>query len=140
MSIFSKFDTEAKTFASDVEKAFIKLFNEEPKIEAAAASTIGVVAPIIVAVVAATGSEPEAAAIAGIISIVKNDLATVQVVLNQAGAGTNNTTAKSLLAAINANLASLLTAGLVKNPATLATITKDVTSISAALDVLIAAL
>jgi hypothetical protein len=140
MSIFSKFDAEAKSFASLVEKAFVKLFNEEPKIEQAAVSTISVVAPIVVAVVAATGNEPEAAAIAAVVSVVKSDLATVQVMFNQAGAGTSTVTAKSLLTAINANLASLLTAGMIKSPETLATVTKDVQSISAALDVLIAAL
>lgn len=140
MSIFSKFDAGSKTFASKVAAAFEKLFNEEPKIEEAAVSTLSVVAPLIVAVAAATGNEPEAAAIAGIISIVKSDLAAVQVTLNQAGAGTSNVTASGLLKAINANLATLLTAGLVKDPATIAVITKDVTSISEALDVLIAAL
>ena len=136
MSLF----TGIKTFAHEVEAAFVKLFNEEPKIEKAAVSTISVVAPIVVAVVAATGNEPEAAAIAAIISVVKSDLAAVQVTLNQAGAGTTNVTAVSLLKAINANLASLLGAGFIKSPTTAATVTKDVTSITAALDVLIAAL
>jgi hypothetical protein len=140
MSIFTKIEGKADTFAHEVEKTFVILFNEEPKVEQAAVSTIGVVAPLVVAIAAATGNEPEAAAIAAIVSLIKTELATVQVTLNAAGAGTTNVSAKSLLAAINANLAQLLTAGFIKNPAVAASVTKDVTSITAALDVLIAAL
>lgn len=140
MSIFSKFDAEAKTLASKVEAAFVKLFQEEPKVEEAAVSTLNVIAPLVVAITAATGQEAEAAAIAAVVSVVKSDLAAVQVTLNQAGAGTTNTTATSLLAAVNANLASLLSAGFIKNPATLAKVTTDIQSISSALDVLISAL
>lgn len=135
-----KLFADLKSVASKVEAAFEKLFQEEPKIEAVVVSTISAVAPFVVAIAAATGSEPEAAAIAGVVSIIKSDLAAVQVTLNEAGAGTANVSAKSLLAAINANLASLLTAGFIKDAATQAKVTKDVTSISSALDVLIAAL
>jgi hypothetical protein len=140
MSIFSAFDKDAKSIASKIAATMEKLFQEEPKVEAAAVSTISAVAPFVVAIAAATGNEPEAAAITAIVSVVKSDLAAVQVTLNAAGAGTTNVSAKSLLVAINANLAQLLTAGMIKNPASIATVTKDVQSISASLDVLIAAL
>jgi hypothetical protein len=140
MSLFSALEGKAKTFAHDFEAVYVKLFQEEPKIEQAIVGAIGVAAPLVVAIALATGSEPEAAAITAVISIVKSDLAVVQTTLNAAGAGTPNASIKSTLAAINANLASLLTAGLIKNPVTLATITKDVTSIPGAFEVVIAAL
>lgn len=140
MSLFSKIEGEVKTIAHDAEAILQKLFIAEPKIEAITITTISAVAPIVVAIAAVTGNEPEAAAITAIVTVVKSDLATVQLVLNAAGAGTANVTVKSTLTAINSNLAQLLTAGMVKNPATLATITKDVQSITAALDVIIAAL
>ena len=140
MSLFSKVEGEVKTFAHDAEEVLQKLFLEEPKIEQVVVTTISVVAPTVVAITAATGNEPEAAAITAIVSLVQSDLAAVQITMNQAGAGTANVSAKSTLAAINANLAQLLTAGFIKNPTTLATVTKYVQSITAALDVLISAL
>jgi hypothetical protein len=140
LSLIGTIEKGVKTFASDFEKVYVKLFQAEPAIETTVVGVIGVVAPLVVAVVASTGNEPEALAIAGIISVVKSDLAVVQTTLNAAGAGTANASVKSTLTAIDANLASLLTAGMIKNPATLATVTKDVNSISSALAVIIAAL
>jgi len=140
LSIISTIEKDAKTFASDFEKVYVKLFQAEPAIETTVVGVIGVVAPLVVAIVAATGNEPEALAIAAITSVVKSDLAVVQTTLNAAGAGTANASVKSTLTAINTNLASLLTAGMIKSPATLATVTKDVQSISSALAVIIAAL
>lgn len=136
MKIFA----DLKSFAAKAEAAFEQLFQEEPKIEQVVVSVISAVAPTVVAITAATGNEPEAAAITGIVSLVKSGLVALQVTLNEAGAGTANVTAKSLLTSINTNLASLLSAGLIKSPETIATVTKDVTSITTALDVLIAAL
>jgi hypothetical protein len=140
MSLFASVEGKLSTFAHDFEAVYVKLFQEEPKIEQAVVGVIGVAAPLVVAIAAATGSEPEAAAIVGIITVVKSDLAVVQTTMNAAGAGTANASVKSLLAAVTSNLASLLTAGLIKNPVTLATVTKDVNSIGSALDVVIAAL
>ena len=140
MSVFTKVEGEVKTLAHEAETVLQKLFVAEPKVEQVAVTTINVVAPLVVGIAAVTGSEPEAAAITAVVSLVKSDLAAVQITLNQAGAGTPNVTVKSLLAAVNANLASLLTAGMIKDATTLATVTKDVQTISAALDVLISAL
>jgi hypothetical protein len=140
MSLFSVIEGKAKTFAHDFEEVYVKLFQAEPKIEQAIVGAIGIAAPLVVAIALATGSEPEAAAITAVISVVKSDLAVIQTTLNAAGAGTPNASVKSTLTAIVANLGSLLTVGMVKNPATLATITKDVTSISGAFEVVIAAL
>ena len=140
MSIFSAFDKDIKTLASKVAATMEKLFQEEPKVEAAAVATISAVAPFVVAIASIVGTEAEVTAITTVISMVKSDLAVVQVTLNEAGAGTGSVSAKSLLTAVTANLASLLTAGMIKNPATLATVTADVNKITESLDVLIAAL
>jgi hypothetical protein len=140
MSLFSTIDKDAKSIASKVEAGLKKLFLAEPKVEQVAVATISAVAPIVVAIAAVTGNEAESAAIAGIVSIVKTDLAAIQVTLNEAGAGTVNISVKSTFSAINDNLAILLTAGYIKNPQTLATVTADVNKIETALNVLIAAL
>lgn len=140
MGFFTAVDKEAKSLASKVEAAFSKLFQEEPKVEQIVVSVISAVAPTVVAITAATGNEAESAAIAGIVSIVKSDLAAVQVTLNEAGAGTGDVSVKSIFTSINTNLATLLSAGYIKDPATLAKVTSDVTKIETALNVLISAL
>jgi hypothetical protein len=61
MTLLTKIEGDAKTFAHDFEAAYVKLFQEEPKIEQDAAGTLSIVAPIVVAIVAATGNEAEAA-------------------------------------------------------------------------------
>lgn len=140
MSIFSKIEGVAKTIAHEVEEALIKISLAEPNIERVTATTISAVAPIVVSIAAVSGNEPEAAAITGIVVLVQNELAALQVTLNQAGAGTVNISVKATLAAINANLGALLTGGMIKNPQTLATVTADVQKISAAINVLVSAL
>lgn len=137
---------DLSSFAGKFENAFVKLFNEEPKVEAVAVQAISLVAPIVVSIVAATGQEAEAAAIAAVTSTVKSELATLQVALNDAGAGsltagTSPTVlAQNLIKSIDANLGSLLTAGMIKDANTASKVTGFVQSISSELNVLLAAL
>jgi hypothetical protein len=91
-----------------------------------------------VAIAAITAGAPGATAANAIIEEIKADLATVQVVV--VASGVANPTLKSTLQAVVSNLGSILAAADVKDPALVATVTKDVDSIVAGLQVVIAAL
>jgi hypothetical protein len=136
MSIFTKIEGEAKTLAHDVEDTLAKLYISEPKVEAVVATTITVVSPLIVAVTAAT--EPLAVPeVTAILTVVQSDLAAAQVIVTSAGA---TPTVKSLLTAVVTNLKSILSISAIKDAKTSSTITTDVDTIAAALQVIVAAL
>jgi hypothetical protein len=136
LSIFTKIEGEAKTLAHDVEDTLAKLYISEPKVETIVATTITVVSPLIVAVTAASAplAVPEVTAI---LAVVKSDLAAAQVIVTEAG---STPTVKNLLTAVVTNLKSILAIGAIKNATTTATITTDVTSITAALETILAVL
>ena len=91
------------------------------------------------AVEAVVGGAAGAAAANAIITQVKTGLAAVQAALNSAGAG-STTSAKTVLQAVVTNLQSLLSVADIKDPATVAAVTKDVDEVIAGLQVAIAAL
>jgi hypothetical protein len=138
MSIFSTIDKDFKTVASKFESAYKKLWAAEPKIEQTIVAVISTVAPEVVAIAAISAGAPGAAAAAAIISEIKADLATVQVVVNASGVA--NPSVKSTLQAVVANLGLILAAADIKDPIVVATVTKDVDSVVAGLQVVIAAL
>jgi hypothetical protein len=138
LSIFSTIDKDAKTFAGKFETAYKKLWAVEPKIEETIVTVISTVAPEVVAIAAISAGAPGATAAAAIIAEIKADLATVQVVVTASGVA--NPSVKSTLQAVVANLGSILAVSGIKDPALVATVTKDVDSVVAGLQVVIAAL
>jgi hypothetical protein len=138
LSIFSTIDKDLKTAAGKFEAAYKKLWAAEPKIEQTIVTVISTLAPEVVAIAAITAGAPGATAANAIIEEIKADLATVQVVV--VASGVANPTLKSTLQAVVSNLGSILAAADVKDPALVATVTKDVDSIVAGLQVVIAAL
>lgn len=137
MSLFSVIDKDFTSTAAKIEKAYKELFADEPKIEAIAVTVISTMAPEVVAIAAVAAGAPGAAAASTIISAVKTGLAAAQVAFNAAG---KNQTAKGFLQAVVTNLQSILTVSQIKDPATVATLTKDVDGAVAGLQVVLAAL
>jgi hypothetical protein len=138
MSIFSTIDKDAKTIAGKFEAAYKKLWAEEPKVEQTIVTIISAAAPEVVAIAAIAAGAPGATAASAIVSEIKADLATVQVVVT--AAGTANPSVKSTLQAVVVNLGQILTVAGIKDPATVAEVTKAVDSVVEGLQVAIAAL
>lgn len=109
------------SFFSSIGNFFKKVFGSEAAWERIASATITVIAPLTETIIALTAGEPASAALAAVIEQIQNDLAAVNAVVTTAGSSTVDV--NSLLTSIEVNLQTLLTAGQIKNPATLAQVT-----------------
>lgn len=112
-----------KSFFSSVESEFKKLFGSAPAVLQTVSGTLTVVAPLISTILVLTGEEPEAAAVAVVVSQVQSDIAAVSALIKSSG---STPTVTSVLTAVIANLKDLLTAGDIKNPETLTKVTAAV--------------
>ena len=121
---------DAHTFSSWAEQELVKLFKEAPTFISVADTTLAWAAPIITTII--TLENPLAGAIVGsVLTQVVQDLTVVRAVLYDAGP---NPTTKSLLAAVQTNLQSILTDSKVSNPVSVALITKVLNSLAALLN------
>ena len=120
MSIFSAVDKDLKSLGSEIEAFLEKVSKDEPKVEPVVSATLTAVGITVEGILAVTGQEAEAAAIAAIVSEIQLDLATVNAVITTTGTSpTLNTT----LNAIVTNLKSILASGNIKDPATVTAVT-----------------
>jgi hypothetical protein len=105
---------------SDVEAVLTKIAGKAPAVISVASLTISSLSVAIESILDVTGQEAEASGIAGVVAIVQAGLSAVSATIGAAGA---TPTVSSALNALLANLQGLLTAGQIKNPATLTEVT-----------------
>lgn len=102
---------------SDIKAIFAKIEKKEPAVATVAEQTLSSISIVVESVLDVSGQEAEAAAIAKVVAVAESALKAVTAVVTAAGP---TATVSSALNAVVANLESLLTAGQIKDPATLA--------------------
>lgn len=137
MSIFSTIDKDAKLLVSKIEVIFTKLFGSAPAVLQTVSATLTVVAPLVESILALTGNEAAAATILVVVSQVESDITAVDALVQSTGA---TPTLTSVLTAIVSNLKTLLTAGDIKDAATLSKVTAIVDTIVAEFEAILSAL
>jgi hypothetical protein len=105
---------------SDIKSIFAKIEKKEPAVATVAEQTLTSVSVVVESILDVSGQEAEASAISGAVAIALSSLKAVTAVVTAAGP---TATVSSVISAIVANLESLLTAGQIKDPATLAKVT-----------------
>jgi len=126
------------SFFGSIGKFFKKAFGSEQTWERIASTALTVVAPLTETIVGLTAGEPAGAAVAAIMTEIQNDLAAVNAVVNTAGG--SSATVESTLKSVIANLQSLLTAGHIKDPATLSKVTVIVNTLTAEIEAILQAM
>jgi hypothetical protein len=113
--------------------AFFEKLGHSNSWEKSVSTTIAIAAPLTEDIVALTAGEADAAKVQSAIVEVQNDLALVKGVVDGAQAGTAPAsliaTATASLESVKTNLGALLTAGHIKDPATLEKVTLTVNTI-----------
>ena len=105
---------------SDVKAIFTKIEKKEPAVADVAEQTLTSVSVVVESILDVSGQVAEASAIARVVVIAQSALKAVTAVVSAAGP---TATVSSALSAVVANLEGLLTAGQIKDPATLAKVT-----------------
>ena len=131
------------SFFSKIEKVFKDIFGSN-KWEQTAATALSIVSPLVETMVALIAGEP-AAILQGILTKVQAGLSSVSSLAASVAAGTANSTtaageAKGILSGVQSQLQSLLTAGQIKDPATLAKVTAIANTIIEESEAILAAL
>jgi hypothetical protein len=128
------------TFFHDV-KAFLGKFFTSPTLQQTITTTLTVGGALVEGILAETGNEPAAAEITNIVNQTKTDLAAAATlaksVTPQSGTGAY-AQVSTILGGVNTNLKTLLTAGHVTNPATVAKVTGIVTAVTDGIEALMA--
>ena len=126
-----------KTIFESIESDFSKLFSKAPTVLQVVETDIAVVAPVVETIIALTGNEAAAAAISVVINQVEVDLTTALTVIKTSG---STASVKSVLQAVVSNLPAILSAGDIKDAATLAKVEAAVNLVVSELNVVIAKL
>lgn len=130
------------TFFEKIVDAFESIFGSN-NWEKTASTTLNVVGPLIESIVTLTDNEADADEIAQVISTVQTDLTTISNLISSLGnvADSTSTIAEivTILNAIKTNLAALLTAGQIKNPATLTQVESIVNMVINEIEAILAA-
>ena len=124
------------TIFHDIENIFKKLFAAEPKLAQTVTATIAVVAPLVETILVVTGDEAAAVEIEQVVEQVEADLAAITGLVKTSGA---TPTLQSVLAAVETDLKSLLTAGDIKDSGTITKVTDIVDTIVAELQAIVGA-
>jgi hypothetical protein len=120
MSIFSTIITDLKSFASKVEAEFKKLFHEAPSWLAIAQGVLTYLGPIVVTIADIAGGVALGTEANTIIADIKTKLATAAALATTVD---NATSLTGLLADIQSDLPSLLSALQISNPSTVSSVT-----------------
>jgi hypothetical protein len=123
MSFFSAIANAEHSFAAWAEKELQKLEGAAPTIEKIADTVLTYVGPALQTVVTLEAGSAAGAQVAKVIGTVQSDLTAASGLITDFGAIPSVT---SILGSVATNLSALLTAIEVKNPTTVATITKVV--------------
>ena len=132
------------SFFSKIEAAFKKVFGSS-KWEQTAETTLTLVAPLLETLLALTAGAPAATAVGVVIAKIQMGLATAAKLSSDIKAGTVSSAngaqqLSAMLAAVQADLGTLLTATQIKDQTTQAKVTAIVDSISGEVQAIIAAL
>lgn len=103
------------SFFSSIEGALKKFFTTAPKWENIAQGTLTLIAPLVKGIAASTASESDQKTISAIIDEIQTDLAVTSAAISTGSTGG----ATVALTSLQTNLGALLTAGHIKDPATL---------------------
>jgi len=128
MSIFSSIASAAHTFAAWAEKELQALTAKAPAIEQVAASVLKYAGPALQTVVAAEAGAPAGAIVGKVISDAQAGLTAASGLIYDFGA---TPSVGSVVASVQSNLASLLSAGHVTNANSVSTVTKVVNELAA---------
>ena len=128
MSIFSGIEKAAHTFAAWAEKELTVLEGKAPTIERVIDTTLSYVGPALELGLDALNQPAIAAEVATVVAKAQSDLKAASALVTDFGP---TPTAASAFTAVQTNLSSLLTAGQITNPTTVATITKSVAEVGA---------
>lgn len=133
MSIFKGIANVEHTFAGWAEKELSKLFKDAPKIEQVADAILTYVGPALQTVVTIEAGAPAGALVGKVIREAQSDLTAASGAMYDFGA---TPSVGSIINGVKDNLAALLAAGHVSNPASVANVNQVVNE----LDVLVTAL
>ena len=133
MSIFKGIANVEHTFAGWAEKELAKLFKDAPKIVQVADAILTYVGPALQTIVTIEAGAPAGALIGKVIREAQSDLTAASGAIYDFGA---TPSAGSIINGVKNNLAALLAAGHVSNPASVANVNQVVNE----LDVLVTAL
>jgi hypothetical protein len=128
------------SFFSKVAHVFGNIFSKAPSVLQTARSVIGFVGPLVTGILPLVGGEEYAAETGKIIAEIESDLATAGTLISQAhGAPSTDalTTISNSLVAANNNLGALLSAGHIKDPATVAKVTAVVNTVTGELQAVV---
>jgi hypothetical protein len=126
-----------KTIFESIESDFSKLFSKAPTVLQVVSTDIAVVAPVVETIITLTGNEAGAAGVALVVNQVEVDLTTALTVIKTSG---STASVKSVLQAVVSNLPAILSAGDIKDAATLAKVEAAVNLVVSELNVVIAKL
>jgi hypothetical protein len=133
MSIFKGIVNVEHTFAGWAEKELAKLFKEAPKIAQVADAVLTYVGPALQTVVTLEAGAPAGAIVGQVVREAHSDLVAASGVIYDFGA---TPSVGSIINGVKDNLASLLAAGHVSNPASVANVNQVINE----LDILVTAL
>jgi len=128
MSIFSSIASAAHTFAAWAEKELTALSGKAPAIEQVTASVLKYAGPALQTVVTAEAGAPAGAIVGKVIADAQAGLTAASGLVYDFGA---TPSVGSVVASVQTNLASLLSAGHVTNANSVATVTKVVNELGA---------
>lgn len=126
MSLFSALSNAAHSFAAFAEKEWTKLYNETPKLEQIAATTLKYVGPALQMVVSAELGAPAGAVVAGVIKEAQSSLIAAGSLIYDFGA---NPTVSSIFTGVNTDLSGLLTAGHITSPTSVSAVNRVIKEI-----------
>jgi hypothetical protein len=133
MSIFKGIANVEHTFAAWAEKELAKLFREAPKIEQVADAILTYVGPALQTIVTLEAGAPAGALVGKVIQEAQTDLTAASGAIYDFGASPS---AGSIIKGVKENLAALLTAGHISDPASVSRVKQVVGE----LDILVTAL
>jgi hypothetical protein len=129
---------------AEIEKAFKDIFGSN-KWEQTASVTLTFVGPLLTTIISLTAGEPAAAMVSNVLAKVQTGLQTASKVLADVASGnatsaTAVATLSTTLTTVQTDLQSLLKAGQIKNPTTVASVTGVVNTIIGELQAILAVL
>jgi len=120
---------------TEIKDIFEKIIHDEPSAEKTAQTVIAVAAALLGTIVEQTAGEADASEIASVVTEVQGDLTKVNTLITE---GASASDINSVLSDVQTNLSGLLTAGHIKDTATLSKVTTIVDSVLAGVESMIA--
>lgn len=127
MSIFSSIASAAHTFAAWAEKEWAAVYKEAPKVESVLAATLKYAGPALQTVISAEVGGPAGAVVGKALADAQAGLVAASGLVYDFGA---TPTVSGVLSSVTTNLSSLLAAGHITNPTSVATVNRVVNELN----------